>query len=273
MLLGNTMSARKTQAAMALTERSVDRTEIDQVMSFLRANWHPQHILGHDRDFLAWQFAPARCRGFEQAGLSVVGLWDQHKLAGMVGLIGCGFNQNGAVVDGAWLCNLIVLPDYRRAGGWMRLMSSVHRLPLGAVSVITFPRHRSALAALGYSIRDRLFRLCALLTKSRWRRSPRRSLARANTDRVLPNVKLGRDDARRTVDRFWRRFTGRVISALTGILATCSGAISIIRDFNMSSLPAPDGEISGAALPDRQVKDHPVRVMRLLELMAVDHAG
>jgi hypothetical protein len=121
---------------MALVEHPVDPAEIECVMAFFRANKRPGHILGQDRDFLVWQLSPRRCRGFEQAGLSAVTLWDGGEIVGMLGVIGLKFNRDGAILDGGWLCNLIAIPFGRRldaphesgpqlaaAGHWCRWIS------------------------------------------------------------------------------------------------------------------------------------------------------
>ena len=277
------MAALKAQLAVGLTERCVEVAEIDTVMDFLRANWDPQHILGNDRDFLVWQFAPSRCRGFEHAGLSVVGLWDRSKLAGMVGLIGCRFNRDGVGLDGAWLCNLIVLPEYRRASGWLRLMSYVHRLPLGAVGVVRFsPEIKKLYEAMGYGTRDRLFRFLRIINPEQtaeiveghgWRVH----VAASNASPVSSTLKI---EVATTLDerwdRFWRRF------AEGGYFGTDRDSRYMLWRYLchprlqhvVKVAVAPDGEIRGSAVYRvEQVKGLPVRVMRLLELMALDREG
>lgn len=277
------MVVLKPQSAAALTERHVDLGEIDDVMDFLRANWDRHYLLGNDGDFLAWQFAPARCRGFENAGLSVVGLRDQSELVGMVGLIGCRFNHNGVVVDGAWLCNLVVLPDFRGAGGWMRLMRYVHRLPLGIVAAIVFPPDIQRLySAMGYCIRDRLFRflrivdpeqMAQLVEGDAWRVHVQASNASPRSSNLKIEQATSLDER---WDRFWRRF---VELGYFGIDRDASYMLwRYLRhprfQYAVKVAFAPDGEIRGAAVYRiEQIKDHPVRVMRLLELMALDSEG
>jgi len=267
---------------MTLDERFIAPNEINQVMAFFRAYKHPQYILGRDRDFLTWQLSPQRCRGFEQAGLSAVTLWDGDELVGLLGVIGCGFNGNGAVVDGGWLCNLIVLPQYRSAGGWMRLMKSVHSLPINVVGVVTFPPNIAQLyRAMGYQIRDRLFRFIRIVDPEQtgqivvgdgWRRQLRPSTTSQAPTGLKVELATALDQR---WDRFWRRFTER------GYFGTNHD--SRYMQWRYLQHPrlqhvikvaiAPDGEIRGGAVYRvEQVKDRPVRLMRLLELMALDDA-
>jgi hypothetical protein len=274
--------AGKIQSTMALTERYVDPTEIDKVMAFFRAHWDPQHILGHDREFLIWQFSPERCAGFEQAGLSAATLWDGNKLVGFLGVIGCGFNGSGTVVHGAWLCNLIVLPQYRPVGGWMRLMSSVHRLPINVVGVVTFPPNVDRLyRAMGYYTQDRLFRfvrivdpeqMAQLIVGNGWRAQVWSPIgSQVSSDLKIESVTT----LDQSWDRFWRCFTER------GYFGTNRDARYMLWRYLrhprlrhvIKVALAPGGEIRGAAVYRvEQVKGHPVRVMRLLELMALDNA-
>ena len=265
---------------MALVERFVDPSEIDQVLAFFRGYKKPEHILGRDRDFLVWQFSPERCRGFDKAGLSAVTLWDNDKLIGTLGVIGCAFNCNGAVIDGGWLCNLIVLPDYRAVGGWMRLMKSVHRLPIGAVGVVGFPPDVGQLyRAMGYHLRDRLYRFVRIVDLEQtgqivagdgWRALPLPSAApQVSSDLKIESVTVV--DER--WDRFWQRFSER-------------GYFGTNRDSDYLSWRylghprlqhvvklaiGPDDEITGGAIYRvERLKDRPERLVRLLELMALD---
>jgi hypothetical protein len=268
---------------MGLVERFVDPAETDRILSFFRGYKHSQHILGRDRDFLVWQFSPERCRGFERRGLSAIALWDGHDIVGLIGVIGCGFNRDGTVIDGGWLCNLIVLPDYRAVGGWMRLMKSVHRLPLGAVGVVGFPPNVGHLyRAMGYHIRDRLFRFVRIVDSEQmeqlvagdgWRAQLHpRAATPASSDLKVESV----TSLDQRWDRFWQRFTER-------------GYFGTHRDSNylawrylrhprlqhvIKVAIATDGEIRGGAVYRlEEVRDRPERLMRLLELIALDDAG
>ena len=267
---------------MALAERIIGSTEIDRVLTFFRGYKQPQHILGHDRDFLLWQFSPQRCRGFEQAGLSAVTLWDGNEIVGFLGIIGCGFNRNGAVIDGGWLCNLIVLHDYRAVGGWMRLMKFVHRLPIGAVGVVGFPPDVGQLyRAMGYHIRTRLFRFIRIVDPEQagqiisgdgWRVRARTSVgSQVFSDLTIKSVTA----ADQRWDRFWQRFTERGYfgthrdsSYMTWRYLRHPRLQHVIK-FAVST----DGEIRGGVVYRvEQVRDRPQRIMRLLELMAIDDA-
>ena len=262
---------------MALIERFIDSSEIDRVVAFFRANKRPGHIFGQDREFLTWQLSPQRCRGFGEAGLSAVTLWDGGEIAGLLGVIGSKFNRDGAIVDGGWLCNLIVLPQYRATGGWMRLMKSAHRLPLGAVGVVGFPPNVGRLyRAMGYSIRDCLFRFIRIVDEEQtehivegedWRH---RGKAAQHASEISV-ARVTALDAR--WDRFWERFTA------AGYFGTHRDSAYMtwrylnhprLRHTVMVAIGA-DGEIMGGAVYRiEQVRDRPERVMRLLELMALD---
>jgi hypothetical protein len=264
---------------MSLVERFIDPTEIDRVLAFFRSYKRPEHILGHDRDFLVWQFSPERCRGFELAGLSVATLWDGDEIVGMLGVIGSQFNRDGAVADGGWLCNLIVLPQYRAVGGWMRLMKSVHRLPISVAGVVGFPAKIGQLyRAMGYYIRDRLFRFVCIVDPDQTEQIAEGNGWRAHrlsrTSQVPPGPMIETVtelDAR--WDRFWQRFTE------SGYFGTHRDSAYMTWRYlkhprlkhTIKIAVAPDGEISGGAVYRiEQVKDQPQRVMRLLELMALD---
>jgi hypothetical protein len=269
---------------MALVERFIDSTEIDRVLAFFRAHKRPQHILGRDADFLIWQLSPERCRGFEQAGLSAATLWDGNELVGILGVIGCRFNSSGAAIDGGWLCNLIVLPEYRPVGGWMRLMKFVHRLPILTAGVVGFPPNIGQLyRAMGYYVCDRLFRFirivdpqqtAQIVTGDDWRSQIRQSAML----RVSPALKI---DSLTSLDerwdRFWQSFTER------GYFGTHRDASYMawrylrhprLEHVIKVAIAADSKEIRGAAVYRiEQVKDHPVCLLRLLELMALDDAS
>jgi Acetyltransferase (GNAT) domain len=265
---------------MALVERPIDPAEIDRVLTFFRGYKRPQHILGQDRDFLLWQFSPERCRGFEQAGLSAIALWDDDEIVGFLGVIGCRFNWNGAICDGGWLCNLIVLPQYRAVGGWMRLMKSVHRLPIGVAGVVGFPPKIGQLyRAMGYHVRERLFRFVRIVDPQQteqivagdgWRAELRPSSA----SQIMPDLRIETATSLdQRWDRFWQRFSERGYFG-----AHRDSSYMAWRYFGHPRMrhvvklaAAPDGEICASAVYRvEQVKDHPVRLMRLLELMALD---
>ena len=254
-------------------------SEIDRVVTFFRANKRTGHILGRDREFLTWQLSPHRCRGFEEAALSAITLWDGGEIAGLLGVIGSKFNRDGTIVEGGWLCNLIVLPQYRAIGGWMRLMKSVPRLPLGAVGVVGFPPSVGRLyRAMGYAIRDCLFRFIRIVDEEQtghiveggdWR--PPRSCKAARPASETSIARVTALDAR--WDRFWERFT-----AVDYFGTHRDSAYMTWRYLNHPRLKHTvmvaagiDGEIKGGAVYRiEQVKDRPERVMRLLELMALD---
>jgi GNAT superfamily N-acetyltransferase len=263
---------------MALVERPVDPAEIECVMAFFRANKRPGHILGQDRDFLVWQLSPGRCRGFEHAGLSALALWDGDEIVGLLGVIGAKFNRDGSVFDGGWLCNLIVLPQYRSVGGWIRLMKAAHHLPLQAVGVVGFPSNVGQLyRAMGYSIHERLFRFARILDAEQtnsiapwdgWRTcSP--AAPNIASDIVVESVAVL--DER--WDRFWQRFTSADYFGLHR-----DSAYVTWRYLNHPRLQhalklalAENGEINGGAVYRiEQVKGRPERVLRVLELMASD---
>jgi hypothetical protein len=264
---------------MALIEHFIDSSEIDRVMAFFRANKRPGHILGQDREFLTWQLSPRRCRGFEEAALSAIVLWDGSEIAGLLGVIGSQFNRDGAIVEGGWLCNLIVLPQYRAIGGWMRLMKSAHRLPLGAVGVVGFPTEIGRLyRAMGYSIRDRLYRFIHVVDPEQterivegedWRlRHASKATPLASETSITTVTAL---DAR--WDRFWERFTA------VGYFGTHRDSAHMTWRYlshprlkhTVIVAAGLDGEIKGGAVYRiEQVRDRPERVMRLLELLALD---
>jgi GNAT superfamily N-acetyltransferase len=263
---------------MSLVERPVDPAEIDSVMAFLRANKRPGHILGHDRDFLVWQLSPGRCRGFEHAGLSALALWDGDEIVGLLGVIGAKFNRDGSIFDGGWLCNLIVLPEYRSVGGWMRLMKAVHHLPLQVVGVVGFPFNVVQLyRAMGYSI-QRLFRFVRILDAEQvnsiapwdgWRAwSPTAARQIASDIEVASVTTL---DER--WDRFWQRF------ASTDYFGPHrDSAYMTWRYLNHPRLQhavklafAENGKINGGAVYRIEpVKGRPELVLRLLELISLD---
>jgi len=267
---------------MPLVERFIDPTEIDRVLTFFRGYKQPQHILGQDRDFLVWQFSPERCRGFEGAGLAACTLWDDDEIVGFVGIIGSRFNRNGAVIDGGWLCNLIVLPDYRAVGGWMRLMKAVHRLPIGAVGVVGFPPKIGQLyRAMGYHMHDRLFRYVRIVDPEPtgqivagdgWRGYARpRSQPRTSSEVKIESVSA----LDRRWDSFWRRFSER------GYFGTNRDSDHMTWRYLehprlqhvVKVATAPNGEIKGGAVYRvEQVRDGPQRLLRLLELVALDDA-
>lgn len=265
---------------MTLVERPVDRTEIDRVLTFFRGYKQPQHILGQDRDFLLWQFSPERCRGFEQAGLSAITLWDNDEIVGFLGVIGCRFNWNGETYDGGWLCNLIVLPQYRAVGGWMKLMKSVHRLPINVAGVVGFPPNIGQLyRAMGYHVRERLFRFIRIVdpeqtqqigTGDGWRSQLRPSPA----SHIMPDLRIETAPSLdQRWDRFWQRFSH--LGYFGAHRDSSYIAWRYCRHPRMRHVVklavAPDGEIcAGAVYRIEHVKDHPVRLMRLLELMALD---
>jgi hypothetical protein len=264
---------------MALIERFIDSSEIDRVLAFFRANKRPGHILGQDREFLTWQLAAERCKGFEESGLSAITLWDDGDIAGMLGVIGTKFNRDGAIVEGGWLCNLIVLPQYRAIGGWMRLMKSAHRLPFGAIGVVGFPPNIGRLyRAMGYSIRDALYRFIrvvdpeqteAIVDGDDWR-LPRS----AEVEELASGITVASvTDLDARWDRFWQRFTA------TDYFGTHRDSAYMTwrylkhprLEHTVMVAAAPDGEITGGAVYRiEQVKDRPERLMRLLELVALD---
>ena len=268
---------------MAVVERLIDAAEVDRVLAFFRDFKRPGHILGHDRDFLLWQFSPERCRGFEQAGLSAITLWDDDEIVGFLGVIGCGFNWNGAASDGGWLCNLIVAPEYRALGGWMRLMKSVHRLPISVAGVVGFPPKIGQLyRAMGYHIREHLYRFIRVLDPEQteeivagdgWRALFRPS----SVSPIAPDLRIeSLTSLDQLWDRFWQRFSEQ------GYFGANRNSSYInwryLRHPRMQHLVkvavAADGEIQGGAVYRvEQVKDHPVRVLRLLELMALSDAA
>ena len=108
-----TVAGKIETTIWSLTERYVDPTEIDKVMAFFRAHWDPQHISATTANS-HWQFSPERCAGLSGLAFRPATLWDGNKLVGFLGVIGCGFNGSGTVVHGAWLCDLTVVPQYRR---------------------------------------------------------------------------------------------------------------------------------------------------------------
>jgi hypothetical protein len=201
----------------------------------------------------------------------------------MVGLIGCRFNHNGFILDAAWLCNLIVLPDYRAASGWMRLMHHVHRLPLGVIGAITFPPDVQKLyAAMGYYTRDRLFRFVRIVDPElsaqivegdAWRVHVRASHASPRWSSVKIELTTTLDER---WDRFWRCFveqgyfgTDRDVRYMRWRYLGHPRFAHVVK-----VAFAPDGEIRGSAVYRvEQVRDRPVRIMRLLELMALDSEG
>jgi hypothetical protein len=265
-----------------VTTRVVEAAEIDQVMRFLRTHWNPNHILGRDREFLLWQLSPERCRGFEQAGLSAAALWAGDELVGILGAIGCRFNGNGTVIDGAWLCNLLVLPQYRALGGFMRLMSFVHRLPISVVGVVRFvPAVHELYRAMRYHIGDRLFRFVRIVDPvqtaqiavgQEWNDKTRLAYSQISVSCSLKSATA----LNGKWDRFWQRFTQRGYFGTnrdSGYMTWRYLAHPRLKHVVKLAETA-EGEICGAAVYRvEQVKDHPVRVMRLLELMALDEAS
>ncbi len=265
---------------MALVERFVDRTEIDRVLTFFREHKPPRHILGQDRDFLIWQFSPERCRGFEGAGLSAVTLWDGDEIVGFLGVIGCGFNRNGVVIDGGWLCNLVVLPDYRAVGGWMRLMKAVHRLPIGAVAVVGFPPRIGQLyRAMGYQVRERLFRFIRIVDPDQTGRivTGKGWLAYAQAPATSPFSSGLMIEPLSVLDQRWDAFWRSVVER--GYFGTNRDASYMTwrylrhprLQFVIKTAVQSDGAIKGAvAYRVEQIKDRSERLMRLLEVMALD---
>jgi hypothetical protein len=257
----------------------VEAAEIDQVMRFLRTHWNPNHILGRDREFLLWQLSPERCRGFEQAGLSAAALWAGDELVGILGAIGCRFNGNGTVIDGAWLCNLLVLPQYRALGGFMRLMSFVHRLPISVVGVVRFvPAVHELYRAMRYHIGDRLFRFVRIVDPvqtaqiavgQEWNDKTRLAYSQISVSCSLKSATA----LNGKWDRFWQRFTQRGYFGTnrdSGYMTWRYLAHPRLKHVVKLAETA-EGEICGAAVYRvEQVKDHSVRVIRLLELMALD---
>lgn len=106
------------------------------VMAFFRRQWGENHIFGNDQDFLLWQFGKKDAPFGESGALSALTVWEGDRLVGMQGLCYAEFKTPQGQRPGVWLCNLMVAEDYRDKGVSLRLMSGVHRLPVGVIATV-----------------------------------------------------------------------------------------------------------------------------------------
>ena len=87
---------------------------IAELQSFIDRYWRPGHILARDAALLKWQH---RCVA-RPDDLSVLVVWDQESIAGILGIIECPWNHFGRKGRAAWLTNWVVRPEpeYRSLG-------------------------------------------------------------------------------------------------------------------------------------------------------------
>ncbi len=137
--------------------------QVPQLRQFIEVHWRAGHILACNETLLCWQYNSTRMRHPDFQGPSVLLALEQNRIVGMLGLIPTEINLHHQVVAGAWLSNLLVIPEYRTKGVGLKLMWAAHNLDLGAIFDLgSSTQLQRVLRALQYELLDDLPRWVAV---------------------------------------------------------------------------------------------------------------
>lgn len=110
-------------------------SEVPEVMEFFDRHWQADHVLSRDEALLRWQFSPPGGRALE-GDLSILLARENGRLMGTLGLIPTDFSIHGETVPGVWLAMLRSLQDGATPGVGMKLMAAVRALPFEAAGTL-----------------------------------------------------------------------------------------------------------------------------------------
>jgi hypothetical protein len=154
---------------VTLVKKHVGEADMAEFSSFFAQHWGRDHILARDPAFARWQMPADACQMFADAALAGIGYFDGVRLVGFIGVMPMPFKVDGAVVPGAWLCNLLAAPETHDRGVGLKLMTSVHALPFQVVGAVginrsVIPMYR----AMRYMTGDRVPRFIRVLDPDRF---------------------------------------------------------------------------------------------------------
>lgn len=109
--------------------------DVAEVMEFFDRHWQAGHILSRDEALLRWQFGAPAGRALD-GDLSMLIARENGRLVGTLGLIPADFTIHGETVPGVWLAMLRSLQDGATPGIGMKLMAAVRDLPFAAAGTL-----------------------------------------------------------------------------------------------------------------------------------------
>lgn len=248
--------------------------DIPAIMQFFRDEWGANHIFGRDKNLLMWQFARRDASFGNDDAPCALTIWDGPRLAGMQGLVPTPFRTPQGVLTGVWLCNLMAADDYRDKGVGLRLMSSVHRLPVDIIATLGInPKLVPLYKQMRFAVFDDLQRLIAPIHSEAFTSLTGLNAGNFAADRdyqVAPNAIV--------IDRFDDRWE-KLFSRLAGprYFGTDRTAQYMnwryvhhpSLDYRIIGLSGDGGALHGLAVYRiEQVRDRPEKVIRLLEIWA-----
>lgn len=266
--------------SIKLEKRYCRHEDLDAFAAFFARHWGAGHILARDREFALWQMSPARSSLFADAALAGIGYWDADTLVGFIGAMPMDFKLDGRVVPGMWLCNLLASPEHLDHGLGLKLMTAVHSLPVAVIGAVginlrVIPMYR----AMRYMTGDRVPRFVRVLDHDGFAtlasgESWRRLAGEPDTADARPTVSVY-DVATMPADwdDFWNRLSAH------GYLGT--HRVANFYDWRYAQHPrlryqlavarGDDGALLGGAVwRAEQVRDSPLCVVRLIELLSDD---
>lgn len=98
--------------------------DIGQIQGFIARALRPDHVLAIDRSLLTWQFQNKRPEDAPSILVARIG----EEIVGIQGISGHEFAVRGQKLRGAWLQNLVTLPECRRFGVGLRLLIAPTRM-------------------------------------------------------------------------------------------------------------------------------------------------
>ena len=90
--------------------------QLPELLAFFAEQYSPDYILARDERFFRWMFGGAAPNGGEDQVLKLKVASVEGHVAGCIGYVPVEFSAGGRVVRGAWAANWMVAESYRRLG-------------------------------------------------------------------------------------------------------------------------------------------------------------
>ncbi len=261
---------------MAVCFKECGRDRVDELRQFFAEMYSPRYVLSADAGFLCWMFGDTPIdRGDD---LNVILALVDGRIRGCVGYIPVEITAGGRIVRGAWAANWMVDPEQRRLGLGpllMRELSSRFELTLATgpneAAADLLPRMGwTAFGSLPRYVRMLDERAAAVLLNGGAAGWP---VADRHPDKVgsVQNVPYFGAE----VDDLWDRLTGADLSGTRRSAAYLNWRYAAHPRFQHRLFTAADdGALTGFAVYRvEQVRDMPIRVGRVLELVGADTAA
>ena len=110
--------------------------ETKAIQEFFKRNYGKSHSLAMNKNLFLWQFQTNDHYKENDKQLDILIALHDNRIVGALGLIFNKFRFTNTVLEGVWLCNLVVDEEARKFGTGIFLMSFVQKLQVDIIATI-----------------------------------------------------------------------------------------------------------------------------------------